>query len=76
MPMKKLRLSLDALEVSSFAAEGRTGTAATVVAMEATVLNTCQCTVQAGCYPSMYCTGTGCVQTADYTCMPASNSPC
>jgi hypothetical protein len=71
--MKKLKLALDALEVSSFAAEGRPEAKATVVAMDAavTLAYTCSCN-----YPSMYCTGTGCVQTADYTCMTASNSPC
>ena len=43
--MKKLKLALDALEVSSFAAESRAGTKATVVAMEAaaTLANTCGC---------------------------------
>jgi len=73
--MKKLRLELAELEVSSFAAENAGG-GVNSMEMAVTQLYGCGHTAEAGCYPSKYCTGTGCVQTADYTCMTASNSPC
>ena len=92
--MKKLKLELDQLEVSSFAAEDKTEQGGTVNGMQVTYeyfgcdtgyrqcrpsYNPTQCldcTQAEGCYPSMYCTGSGCVVTADAGCMTANNAPC
>jgi hypothetical protein len=62
--MKKLKLSLDVLEVSSFAPAKKSGD---VHAMAVT----------AACpYPSQYCSGPGCVMTYWDTCMTSSYSAC
>lgn len=72
--MEKLKLTLDALEVTTFAVEK---TAGRVHGMEAvTQLYGCGHTAEAGCYASKYCTGPGCIATAAYTCETANNSPC
>ncbi|WP_420126693.1 hypothetical protein [Longimicrobium sp.] len=72
--MKKLRLELEDLEVSSFAAEkAQTGA---VHAMAATLVNTCRCTAEVGCYHTRYCTGPGCVITAYYGCMTNDQGAC
>jgi hypothetical protein len=72
--MKKLKLKLDALEVSSFDAEGTSGA---VHAMAATFgAYTCRCTAEVGCYPTKYCTGPGCVITAYNGCMTNENGAC
>ncbi len=73
--MKKLKLDVAALEVSSFVAEKPAGQVHGME-MAITQLYGCTHTAEADCYPSKYCTGTGCVATAAYTCMTASNSPC
>ena len=65
--MKKLKLSLDTLEVSSFVPEKASGS---VHGMEAiTQAYGCGHTAEAGCYPSKYCSGPGCVITYQDTCM-------
>ncbi len=71
--MKKLRLKVDALEVSSFVPEK---TAGHVEGMEMAATPACPQTSPAVCYPSAKCTGTQCVVTAEYTCMTESNYAC
>jgi hypothetical protein len=82
--MKKLKLSLDQLAVTSFAAQegndargtvdGLTGYAACRPSYYVT--QCLHCTEAEGCYPSMYCSGNGCVVTADLGCLTANNAPC
>lgn len=66
--MKKVRLSLGNLEVSSFVLEKEESGG--VDSMEATLAASC------GCYPSQFCSGPGCVQTYWDTCMTNNNSQC
>jgi hypothetical protein len=61
--MKKLKLDLDRLDVTSFTAEKQSGS----VHSMAITANTCQ--TGSGCYPSMYCSGPGCVNTYYDGCM-------
>jgi hypothetical protein len=65
--MKKLKLDLDALDVTSFTAAGPRGA---VHSMAATAAASCSC------YPSMYCSGPGCVMTVYDTCMTNNGSAC
>ncbi|HEX6036909.1 hypothetical protein [Longimicrobium sp.] len=86
--MKKLRLEPDQLEVVSFAAQGEAEGTGTVNSLQLgyytdttcrpsyNVTQCLHCTQAEGCYPSMYCTGDGCVVTADAGCITANNAPC
>ncbi|HET7228769.1 MAG TPA: hypothetical protein VFJ16_02070 [Longimicrobium sp.] len=73
--MKKVKLSPEDLEVSSFAMEEENGG---VNSMEAVSLAaSCGCTTGGGvCYGSQCCSGPGCVQTYWDTCMTSNNSQC
>jgi hypothetical protein len=65
--MKKLKLRLDNLEVSSFQADAPGSVHGMDVVMTPGCLLsgdwTCACTAEAGCYASKWCTGEGCVVT-------------
>ena len=81
--MKKLKLKLDDLEVSSFAADAESGAVHGMDAIEtplfcgASGYASCDhCTLEVGCYQSKWCSGPGCVQTAADGCMTDDNSPC
>jgi hypothetical protein len=65
--MKKLKLAVEDLVVSSFAAEKETGA---VYANESMGIQTrCGCTHQEGCYPSKYCSWfEGCMITHQENC--------
>lgn len=77
--MKKLKLSVDDLEVTSFAAEKETGA---VYANQVTYVSRCatqclDCTEAEGCYPSLYCTGPqGCVATYREGCVTDNYAAC
>ena len=73
--MKKLRLDVAALEVSSFVPEKPAGRVHGME-MAPTQVAGCTHTGEAGCYPTKYCMGPGCFTTAAYTCETANNSPC
>lgn len=60
--MKKLKLDLDQLDVTSFASDKPTGS---VHSMEVSA-NGCQ---TPACYPSQNCSGPGCVNTYYAGCM-------
>jgi hypothetical protein len=88
--MKKLKLELEDLEVSSFTAEeavhrrgvhGRdsryTDFCGTGTGCEpATEYTKCLCTNAEGCYPSKYCSGGGCVITYQEGCMTDNYAAC
>jgi hypothetical protein len=87
--MKKLKLTLDDLTVTSFAAEDEAGAVHGMQMSqypcesgkrwcEPSYIETqcLLCTEAEGCYGSMYCTGYGCVLTADPGCVTDNNSPC
>lgn len=90
--MKKLKLSLDALEVTSFVAHEARSTAGTVKGMDSfygtcewngcapsRIDTQCLCTYDDGCYPSLYCSGAGPGEpnvTCDPGCMTNANGAC
>jgi hypothetical protein len=82
--MKKLTLKLDDLEVTSFAAQDKQDQTGTVNGLQvsqeyhltgclkcndSSVETQCLCTREAGCYPSKYCSGDGCVITHEEGCV-------
>jgi hypothetical protein len=83
--MKKLKLDLDALDVTSFTADDRSGS---VHSMGTNTVYPCHtpncasngatycCTAEAGCYPSKYCSGPGCVMTVEAGCMTNADAAC
>lgn len=74
--MKKLKLELDQLEVTSFQAQDQQEEVGTVNGLSGYVAcrpsynaTQCLCTHEDGCYPSLYCSGDGCVITYQEGCM-------
>lgn len=80
--MKKLKLKLDDVKVTSFEAGSVEGSihgmegVRTPMFCGASGYLTCECSAEPGCYPSKWCTGPGCVATANQPCETADNSPC
>jgi hypothetical protein len=87
--LKKLKLTVDDLEVSSFTAQDGSGQAGTVNGLQITgSFNcntnpprtggqfTCVCTVEVDCYQSRYCSGPGCLQTYWETCETSNEYQC
>lgn len=81
--MKKLRLTPDELHVTSFAAADKPRGAGTVHGMTgysycqpSAEETQCLCTFEEGCYPSLYCSGAGCVITVQAGCMTNNHSHC
>jgi hypothetical protein len=82
--MKKLTLKLDELEVTSFTAQETQEEVGTVHGLSGYV--DCQpsynptqclgCTREDGCYPSLYCSGGGCVITYQEGCMTDNYNYC
>jgi hypothetical protein len=75
--MKKLKLRLGDLDVTSFAAEKETGAVHANEAVSSPATQ-CLCTEREGCYPSLYCTGLpgGCAVTYQEGCMTDNYSYC
>lgn len=57
--MKKLKLTLDDLQVSSFTAEDKPGKPGTVNGMQITGFTYCYCTNNGDCFMSNYCSYPG-----------------
>ncbi|HEX8431170.1 MAG TPA: hypothetical protein VF625_07775 [Longimicrobium sp.] len=69
--MKKLKLELGDLEVTSFAAQDQEERGGTVNAMQSYYATECLCTNAEGCYPSLYCSQGGVGPGEPYgTCYP------
>jgi hypothetical protein len=78
--VKKLKLEVEDLAVTSFAAEEERGGTGTVDGMQsgwACPTNLRPCTQAEGCYPSLYCTQDGPQQlTCAPDCMTNANGYC
>jgi hypothetical protein len=83
--MKKLKLAVEALEVTSFTAEEERGGTGTVNGLQTGYTDCrpsyyetqCLCTRDEGCYPSLYCTQGGPYQlTCAADCMTNANGYC
>ena len=76
--MRKLKLNLDQLEVTSFAAEEKEEAPGTVYANQLTGLCTQYpiCTQGEGCYPSFYCSQDVPELTCAMGCMTNENGYC
>ena len=75
--MKKLKLMVEELEVTSFTAEEDAG----AVHAHATHIDACRteylCTHQEGCYPSLYCSAFhGCMITLEENCWTNEHEYC
>ncbi|HEX9937417.1 MAG TPA: hypothetical protein VGB15_09845 [Longimicrobium sp.] len=76
--MKKLRLKLDDLEITSFAVHEKEEAPGTVYAHQFTTVCTQRpiCTEAEGCYPSLYCSQDSPELTCAMGCMTNENGYC
>ncbi|HEY0018326.1 MAG TPA: hypothetical protein VGC13_18620 [Longimicrobium sp.] len=77
--MKKLRLKLADLEITSFTAQEKEAPGSTVYANQLTTICSTQypiCTQADGCYPSLYCSQDSPELTCAMGCMTNENGYC